>query len=425
MTDPTEAKPNKETLDRDTLQKTQSPSLFSDIDRALVTSALADKLRRAGVTVPMSAIVRATEAISHIGPMSLDELYWLTRLSFVVDRRQLETFDELFDAVFDTDHRNRDRRSSKANTQSHSRPGDEQHSVRLTADQSPAIDGGGVPWATLPSLSEDAESESDNDDQLAIEERLPSADAGLESRPFDLMDDSELSRIGRLIESSLAQWPMRKSRRRRGGINGDRPNLRATLRHAMHTGGEPMKLHLSSRVNRPRPVAVFVDMSGSMESYTRAYLHVARPLAIIGKAEVFAFATQTTRITASLRLRSPVEAIERASDDVGDRFGGTRIATSLRSVLRHRTWNSTLRGAVVLIVSDGWDTDGPDELDYCMARLARLAHRIVWVNPRQSADQFEPTVASMAAALPYCDHFLSGHSLAAMERVLEAISDDR
>ncbi len=158
-----------------------------------------------------------------------------------------------------------------------------------------------------------------------------------------------------------------------------------------------------------------------MEAFARAYLHVARPMATAGRAEVFAFATDVTRITPSLRLRSAADAVARASDDVADRFGGTRFASGLNTVLRHRAWGQMVRGAVVVVVSDGWDTDPVDQVDRAMARLSRRAHRVIWVNPRLAADDFEPTVSAMATALPYCDRFLPGHSAAAMLEVLASV----
>jgi uncharacterized protein with von Willebrand factor type A (vWA) domain len=401
--------------------------LFADVDRALVMAAFADKLRRAGVAVPLTATERATAAVGCVddaGPVSLDELYWSTRLSLVANRRDIELFDELFDAAFDTDHRARDRRSMRANSAGSTRPGDRQHAVRLTVDGD-AVDGGGLPWATLPAATADAETGRDDDQdqtQTTLFDRLPSAAAVDHERPFDLFDDDELTRIGELIEASIATWPQRLSRRRKTAPRGDRPDLRTGLRRALRTGGEPLAMPKLRHTSRPRPLAVFVDVSGSMESFARAYLHVARALARQRRAEVFAFATDATRITASLRLRSPLEAIERASDEVGDRFGGTRLATSFETVIRHRSWGSLVRGAAVLVVSDGWDTDPPERLARHVARLQRMAHRVVWVNPRLAADDFEPAVAGMAAALPYCDHFLPGHSLAAMTDVLDAIA---
>lgn len=399
-----------------------SGGLFADVDRSLVMAALAEKLRLAGVAVPLTATVRATTAAGHVGAMSLDELYWLTRLSFISNRRDLATFDRLFDAVFDTDHRDRDRRPPRANRGASPRPGDEQHSVRLAVDH-PAVDGGGVPWATLPSLSADAADETDDGESLSILDRLPAAGRIDPHKPFDLLDDDELARAGELVEASIHAWPRRLSRRRRLASTGDRPHLRAGLRQALRTGGEPLILPRSIRTTRARPITVLLDVSGSMEAFTRAYLHVARALSASGRAEAFAFATDATRITPSLRLRSSVEAIERASDDVGDRFSGTRLATSLRTVLGHRSWSSFVRGAVVVVVSDGWDTDPPEMLERQLARLRRTAQRIIWVNPRLAAADYEPTVAAMAVALPYCDHFLPGHSLSAMSDVLDAIAE--
>ncbi len=407
-------------------------SLFTGIDRVIVIASFADKLRRAGVAVPLTATERATAALAcaaeAVGPISVGDLYWLLRLSLVADQRNVAVFDELFDAVFDTDHRTRDRRARRASTAGSPRPGDRQHAVRLAVDGDP-VDGGGVPWATLPAVHADADpddpegGDEDGDDHRVTEllDLLPAAAAVYHDRSFDLFDDRELTRIGELIERSIAAWPERPSRRRTSASRGDRADLRTGLRRALRTGGEPIELPTTRSVVRPRPLVMFVDVSGSMESFARAYLHVARALVVRRRAEVFAFATTATRITASLRLRSPVEAVERASDDVGDRFGGTRLATSFETVLRHRFWGTMVRGAVVLVVSDGWDTDPPDRLARHVARVSRMANRLVWVNPRLAADDFQPSVAGMAAALPHCDRFLPGHSLAAMADVLAAM----
>ncbi len=165
-----------------------------------------------------------------------------------------------------------------------------------------------------------------------------------------------------------------------------------------------------------------LDVSGSMEAYARAYLHLTRSLAIEHRAEVFALATELSRITPAVRVRSAREAIDGVTGVVGDRFSGTRLATSLHTLLRHRTWNTFVRGAVVVIFSDGWDADDPERLDRVMARLGRLAHRVVWVNPRAGAEVFEPTTAGMAAALPHCDEFLAGHNARSMFAVIEAIT---
>jgi uncharacterized protein with von Willebrand factor type A (vWA) domain len=169
-------------------------------------------------------------------------------------------------------------------------------------------------------------------------------------------------------------------------------------------------------------VVVVVDVSGSMESYARAYLHLGRALAVGRRAEVFVFATRLSRITPSIRARSPAEAIDRVTAAVGDRFSGTRLGSSLRTLLHHRVWNTAVRGAVVVICSDGWDADDPEQLERTMRRLSLIAHRVVWINPRAAAEGFEPRTGGMAAALPFCDHFLPGDTARSMQDVLDAIT---
>jgi uncharacterized protein len=173
-------------------------------------------------------------------------------------------------------------------------------------------------------------------------------------------------------------------------------------------------------VRRPRRVLMLCDVSQSMQAQATAYLHLMRALALVTDAEVFAFATGLTRLTPVLTHRSASVAIEQATARVTDRFGGTRIATNIRALLSSRHGNAA-RGAIVLIGSDGWDSDPPNRLATELARLHRRAHRLLWINPRVSAPGFEPRVATMAAALPYCDRLLPGDTFRALRHVLDVI----
>jgi uncharacterized protein with von Willebrand factor type A (vWA) domain len=166
------------------------------------------------------------------------------------------------------------------------------------------------------------------------------------------------------------------------------------------------------------------DVSQSMQAYTTAYLHVMRAAALTSDAEVFAFSTGLTRLTAVLRHKSTAIALEEATERVTDRFGGTRIASSLSSVLRGRH-GSSLRGAVVVVASDGWDSDPPEQLGHAMERLARRAHRVVWLNPRAAADRYQPLVGSMASALPHCDAFLPANTVDSLADALLLIARSR
>ena len=397
-------------------------ALFAGVDRAIFAASFADRLRRAGVDVSFSALERCTIALDVAGPLTLSDLYWVCRLSFVSQHTQLERFDAVFGAVFDTEAGMlRSERRGQEPAPSHR---DDEQLVplrRQLADESTAS--GGLPWATLPSVSFDTGSdEADDLDDLAIPELRPSPTTSEMQRPFDLLDEVELARVGAVLESMVTQWPQRRTRRRRITRSSGPIAVRQSLRRSMHTGGDVMTWLHSTPQRQPRNVVVLLDVSASMEHYARAYLHLTRPLAIEHRAEVFAFATRLSRITPSVRHRSPAEAIAQVTDTVTDRFSGTRLATSLRTLLHHRTWNTTVRGAVVLICSDGWDADTPEELERNMRRLSLLAHRVVWVNPRAAAAGFEPSTGGMATALPYCDRFLAGDTGEAMIDVIAAMT---
>ncbi len=394
--------------------------LFGGIDRAHFVSAFADRLRRAGISVPLSSSMRCADAIAVAGPITRGDLYWIARLSFVSHRRQLPIFDALFNALFDTsnDIRNLTKRGDSAATTS----GDQEHRRRVDV-AGEAIAGAGLPWATRPTVIDDSDG-SDDESATVIPELRPSHAAYDANRPFDLLDEAELLSVGRLLETMLVV-PTRRSRRRRTSRTGRRPELRTTMRRSLQTGGDPLRLDHSAPTRRPRRIVVLIDVSGSMESFAQAYLHLTRALVMAGQAEVFACATTLTRITPALRRGSPLEAIDRASQEVGDRFSGTRLATSLSMLIRHPRWGSFVRGSIVVIASDGWDTDPPEQLDRVMTRLARLANRVVWVNPRIAAPDYEPLVGSMSAALSHCDAFVSGHSPAALAELVAAISQSR
>lgn len=396
-------------------------ALFAGVDRAIFAASFADRLRRAGVDVSFSALERCAIALDVAGPMTLSDLYWICRLSFVSRHTQLERFDAVFDAVFDTDAGTlRSERRGQEPSPSHR---DDEQLVPLRREPAgESTASGGLPWATLPSVSFDLSSDVDDLDDLAMPELQPSPTSSEMQRPFDLLDEAELERVGALLESMATEWPQRRTRRRRTTRTTGSIAIRQSLRRSMHTGGDVMTWLHSTPQRQPRPIVVLLDVSASMGHYARAYLHLVRPLAIEHRAEVFAFATGLSRITPSVRLRSPSAAIAQVTDTVIDRFSGTRLATSLRTLLHHRTWSTTVRGAVVLICSDGWDADPPEDLERSMRRLSLLAHRVVWVNPRAAAAGFQPSTGGMSAALPYCDRFLAGDTGAAMTDVITAMT---
>jgi uncharacterized protein with von Willebrand factor type A (vWA) domain len=191
----------------------------------------------------------------------------------------------------------------------------------------------------------------------------------------------------------------------------------------MRTAGDPIRLARRRRRVVPRRIVMLCDISGSMEPYARAYLQFLTSAAGSGpRAEAFTFATRLTRLTRALRSRSPERAIQRAAATAPDWSSGTRIGEALKAFNDRHGRRGMARGAIVVILSDGWERGDPALVGREMERLSRLAHRIVWVNPRAAAPGFAPRAGGMAAALPYCDAVLSGHSLEALEQVVEAIA---
>jgi uncharacterized protein len=166
-------------------------------------------------------------------------------------------------------------------------------------------------------------------------------------------------------------------------------------------------------------------VSGSMEPYTRIFLSLLQGAVTGAQAEAFIFSTRLTRLTRQLAVRDPAQALERAAASTTDWAGGTRLAESVRRFVDEHGRRGLARGAVIVILSDGWAQDDPDLVAMQMARLKRLAYRIIWVNPRKVAPGYQPLVGGMAAALPYCDAFVSGHSYTALAEVAVAIRAPR
>ena len=393
--------------------------LLDGIDRAIFSAAFVDRLRRAGLPVSIHSAERLAHALEAVHPTARTELYWLCRVTLIHDVRSLELFDRVFDVVFEGGALDVGRNARKANKHQPPAMASEQQ-VKLAARNQVADGSGGVPWSSAPSAAPDDAQTSDDEDDIVLPELLPSELGVIADTPFDQLSDVELAEIGAWLESAIISWPTRKVRRTRRARRGNTLDQRATLAAARRTG-DPIDLVWQRRIHRPRKVLMLADVSGSMQTFVRPYMHVMRALTRHVNAETHAFSTTLTRLTPALRRQDVQDAVQAASDLVDDRFSGTKIASSITTLMAHPTWSTSVRGAVVLIASDGWDTDEPEDLARAMARLERLSHKIVWVNPRAAADEFEPLVGGMAAALPHCTTMLSGHSLRSMREVLVAL----
>ncbi|PTL60373.1 vWA domain-containing protein [Paraconexibacter algicola] len=245
----------------------------------------------------------------------------------------------------------------------------------------------------------------------------------LHDKDFADYTDAERAAARTVLRELARRGPTRLGRRTRPSHGRGRPDPAATLRAALRTGGEPLRLPRRRRTPAPRALVLVLDVSGSMAPYARMLLQYAQAAAAArSRVEVFAFGTRLTRLTLELRSsRDPDRALERAAEAVDDWAGGTRIGASLGTLNREHG-RRLGRGAVVVLLSDGWDRGEPELLAAEMARLRRSAHRVVWLNPLKATPGYAPLAAGMAAALPHADHFIPGHSLGSVAELAALLS---
>ncbi len=389
------------------------------IDGPALATALGQRLRAAGVPVTPERSARFAQAVSIVGPRRLTDLYWTARSVFVSSQAQLPSFDRVFAAVFDpTVEPDEERGDPYSPTLSGAQPSERPPNARarsLPGERGSDDRGGMRGTASAPDSDEDAR-------EIAVPLAMASEEERLGKKSFEALEPHELERLRRLMAALELAAPERHSRRTRRARRGERLDLRRTLRTSLRTGGDPMTLAKRRRRTRPRRLVLLCDISGSMEPYARAYLHLLTSAVASGApAEAFVFATRLTRLTRALGGRNPEAAIQRAASAAPDWSSGTRIGEALKTFNDRYGRRGMARGAVLVILSDGWERADPELVGREMERMARLAHRIVWVNPRVGAPGFSPRAAGMAAALPHCDALVSGHSLDALDEVIEAI----
>jgi uncharacterized protein with von Willebrand factor type A (vWA) domain len=256
-----------------------------------------------------------------------------------------------------------------------------------------------------------------------VELALASQDELLRTKSFTRCSAEELAQLARLMARVHVAVPLRRSRRRAPARKGA-PDLRRTLRSSFRTGGEPVERAWRSRRRRRRRLVLLLDVSGSMSDYSRALVMFAHAaLRADRRFEAFCFGTRLTRVTWALTGGDANEALERAAAEVVDWEGGTRIGESLKGFLDDYGHSGMARGAVVVLCSDGLDVGDPELLRDQMARLSRLAHRVVWVNPLREDPAYEPLARGMKAALPHVDLFTSGHNLVSLEVLGELLGE--
>lgn len=349
-------------------------------------------LRGAGLRVPVGNVVTFARALALVGAAGRNGVYWSGRATLVNRPEDAGLYDRAFDAFF---------------------------LGRLEVK---------LPIPTQdPDSSEDTlvpEGDGEGPDGPVRTVRYSAVEV-LRHKDFASYSAGELAEARRLMADLRLAGALRRSRRLRPSSRREsRLDLRRTVRRALASSGEPMRRSWLDRTRRPRRVVLLLDVSGSMDPYARAFVRFLQA-AVAGRAQVEAFAlgTRLTRVTRELSSHDPDAAVASASNAVADWSGGTRLGEGLREF--NATWGvrGMARGAVVVILSDGWDRGEPQVLAEQMVRLSRVAHRVVWVNPLKAAPGYAPLARGMAAALPYVDSFVEGHSLASLEKLIEVISE--
>jgi uncharacterized protein with von Willebrand factor type A (vWA) domain len=368
-------------------------------DLSELAAAFAAALHDAGIPVGADRAARFARAITALVPSTTRQLRHCALATLVSDPDQVPTFDTIFQAVFETP-------ADPAGQRGQS--GDSPRTF-ATAPARSIMDGSGraagqhLREANVPALA--------------------SAVDRLATRDFAELSAEELALLAGLMRAITLSTPVRPSRRRRTAPHGARIDLRRTLTAARRTGGHPARLRRFNQRPKPRKLVVLCDISGSMEPYARAMLQLLYCAAGAARAEIFTFATRLTRLTPVLRRTRPSVALERAGHTAPDWSSGTRIASCLAEFNRRHGRRGMARGALILIVSDGWDTDHPTQLDKHMAQLSRVAFRIVWANPRTASPRYRPLAGGMAAAWPHCDAVVSAHNLNALNALTHALAD--
>jgi len=370
-----------------------------------VAVAFVRSLRSAGLDVPLGSTLVFVNALAEVDATSRAQLYWAGRATLVRRSEDVPVYDREFAHFWDG---------------------------LATPDRAQ------VDRVKLEVAVEDPEADADQPPVPDTEEARPRQTLVVRASPVEVLrhkdfaqcSDEELHETRRLMDDLRLAGALRRSRRlqpvRHQRSPGTRPDVRATVRRSVRAGGEAVVPSRRGPSERPRNLVLLLDVSGSMDPYARElvrFAHAAVATRRRRRIEAFALGTRLTRLTRALSSRDPDEAMAAAAQAALDWSGGTRLGEALRTFNDLWGVRGLARGAVVVILSDGWDRGDPDELAEQMARLRRVARRVVWVNPLKASDGYAPLARGMAAALPFVDDFVEGHSLAALEELAAVVGN--
>ena len=374
----------------------------SEVRAEAMATAFGRLLRGLGLSVPIGCVLTFAEALGAVGLERRDNVYWAACSTLVRRPEDLPLFGRAFAVFWES---------------------------RTGIDEP---EGAEEPQRITIAMDDDDDEEEEDagdddstsaDDDPTIQLRFSAAEV-LRNKDFGAYSDDELRLAQQLMSELRFAGPPRQSLRLIPARRHQRhPDLRRTVRASLRAGGEPMQRHWREPGERLRRMVLLLDVSGSMEPYARALLRFVQA-AVAGRqrVEAFAMGTRLTRVTKELSSRDPDQALRLASSRVSDWSGGTRLGECLRRFNDEWGVRGMARGAIVIVLSDGWDRGDPELLADQTRRLQRITHNLIWVNPLKVTPGYAPLARGMAAALPYVDHFVEGHSVAAMEELARVIS---
>jgi len=356
-------------------------------------------LHDAGLRTGPDRLIDATAALGCVDAGSYAEVRDALRAVFVSRREEVEVFDAAFDLFWSEPSATVVARDTA------------QRGRALPVDPELARR-----WMEVLALPSQLEARAEATDRDAASSSGWSAEELLRHRDFRDMTWEETLQVRRLLRQAPWRVAERRTRRRRAERRGD-VDLRRTMRIAARHGGEAIRLARMRRRTAQRPLVILCDVSGSMDRYSRQLLVFAHVVGHRRRVETFAFSTHLTRITHLLRRGDVDVALDHVAAQVHDIGGGTRIGAALHEFNRAYARRVLGHGAVVLLISDGWDRGDVAELVAEMARLRRSCHRLIWLNPLIGAAGYSPDTRGMRAALPYCDDFLAAHDVDALDEL--------
>jgi len=359
--------------------------------------AFARLLHDAGLEAGPRRLTDATRALAFIDLKQQRDFRNALRSVFVSRKEDLPTFEAAFDIFWSP----LDPRASAGMIPGRNR------SLPLSPERAKA-------WANALGLNTSEMNRKGEDQEFPASSSGYSAEELLRNKDFEQMTWAETEQVRRLLEQAPWRVAERRTRRLRPARSG-RIDLRRSARHAIRSSGELMTLFRRKPRVRRRPLVLICDVSGSMERYSRLLMIFAHAIARREDLEAFVFSTRLTRITRLLRQRDLDRALESVSKGVHDFSGGTRIGDALGTFNRQWARRVLGHGAVVVIISDGWDRGDPAHLAAELLHLRRSAHRLIWLNPLLGTEGYQPLTRGMAAALPFCDDFLTAHNVQALD----------